>query len=186
MLERIDYATGKTNQFYLKDENSLLLARSVKDFTFGRDGKVYVAIRNRVYEAEIYSRDSVLNEIYFDIYQSGPERINCLKFDYQNQLWIGTDKGLFIVNPAENSLTLFDLIDYPDQKYIRDFLFDHKGNIWIAFYNKLVQYQFQDKSTTTYSIPGVKNPVITSIYQTRNHCIWIGTLEQGLFYKSDS
>lgn len=181
-LIKNDFETGKIQMYYLRNESSLTLAQSVEDFTFSNDGKVYVAIKNKIFFAEIYKNDSVLQELSVTVNQPGYERINRLRFDHNNMLWIGTDMGLYSLSQQNYNLKRFELIDYPDQKYIRDFLFDDLGNIWVAFYNNLSQYNFRNQFTSSYPIPGIENPVITSLYQTQNRYLWVGTLEQGLFY----
>jgi signal transduction histidine kinase/ligand-binding sensor domain-containing protein/AraC-like DNA-binding protein/AmiR/NasT family two-component response regulator len=178
----IKNVSGNFQKFYLHIDNKLKLAQGVEDFIFGNDEKVYVAIKNKIYSTGIYTNDSVLYEVSYENYRPDFERINCLRFDQYNQLWIGTDAGFFVLNLHDDNLTFFEPIEYPDSKYIRDFIFDYQGNLWVAFYNKLSQYNFKNKTTIAYPLPGVENPVITSIYISQNRNLWVGTLEQGLFY----
>lgn len=168
--------------FYSFSNNELLRLNILNDLTFGPDNKVYIAIKNSIYNKDIYDQDTVFFKVQKPDYQPTYELINCIKFDSAKRLWMGTDQGFFIMNPTDTTVSFFNSIVYPDLKFVQDFLFDFKGNLWATFTNQIITYNFSDNKFAKYVLPVKGNTVLTDIYQTKNGRIWVGTYEQGLFY----
>lgn len=181
-ITKYNPALDRYQNNWLYNRDGLFWSRTVTDLTFGSDQKIYVSRDNCIYSKYTDSSDSVFHKVFDHDYKPPFKRINCIRFDSEEQLWLGTDLGMFILNLPNSEVSYFNSIDYPDQKYVQDFLFDSDDNLWLAFTNELIEYNFRNKNTVKYKLPGIGNPILTDIYETKNGLIWVGTAEQGVFY----
>ncbi len=54
-------------------------------------------------------------------------KYNCMLKDHEGMLWIGTQNGLFVVNPSKSSITRVNGLA---NNCIRSLVLDEKGNVW--------------------------------------------------------
>jgi len=114
--------------------------------------------------------------------------------DNNGYMWIGTEQGLYIYNPATQSNTYYsndpsdpNSISNNDIRYIFK---DRNGNIWIGTYQGGVniyspnQKRFQDYFPALNNSSNQKTRYVKSIYQDRKGFIWIGT-DMGLYKFSE-
>lgn len=119
----------------------------------------------------------------------GNNFIRSLYLASDGQIWVGTDAGLYIYNPNDESFTPFKVKTangYSICKEVNDIKADQMGNIWIGVnwqglfcYNKkkdlLTLYQADDKHKNTLSSNSV-----WSICIDLDGTVWVGTLGGGL------
>ncbi len=121
-----------------------------------------------------------------------PEKsIRSLMYDRNNNVWIGTENGLYMYNISEDSLTYYNLVNLdspsPEWCIIEDILEDNKGNIWIATWNEgLFLFDHSDKTFRNFQLfdaekSNDQNNQIKSLFQDKFGFVWVGTWEDGLY-----
>ena len=182
ILLKYNPQADKQQIIWLDSNDTLLWATGINNICIGPDKKLYLSSNKKLFKKNIGIADTVIYE--FNPGNTPPEfsRINKLKFDKKNQIWLGTDEGLFYFDTIAKQYLQPDSINYPEKKYVHDFLFDDTGSLWLVFTNSILLYNPLTKQSREYQISGIEIPVLTTIYQTRNGVIWVGTNEQGLFF----
>lgn len=121
-----------------------------------------------------------------------PEKsIRSLMYDKNNNVWIGTENGLYLYSISGDSLTFYNLVDLgsptPEWCVIEDLLEDNNGNIWIATWNEgLFVYEHSDKTIRNFKLfdaekSDEQNNQIKSVFQDKFGFVWVGTWEDGLY-----
>jgi len=117
--------------------------------------------------------------------------IRKLKADTSGRLWIGTQEGLCVWDPAQNRFKTFRHL--PGDRYslsqnsIYDICFDRAGNLWTGTYYGGVNISYS-RNTPFRTIQagdgekGLSNNVISSIISNTNGGLWIATDGGGLNY----
>ncbi len=118
-------------------------------------------------------------------------RIGCLLFDIQENLWVGTENGLFQIIPASNGLidpqqSLFNIFrNIPGNEnslsgnYIISICSDSKGRLWFGTYgnglNLMIPSENADKiKFKVYNENnGLSNNVIYGILEDENNNLWL-------------
>ena len=114
--------------------------------------------------------------------------VSTLFEDTEKKLWVGTDKGIFLFNPIDESFNFFALktrngIQIND--WVSDIKSDSENNIWIVIPNQgLFQYRASDKKLYHFGIgknklPDQGNPECMCI--ARNGKLWVGTNGAGVY-----
>ncbi len=119
--------------------------------------------------------------------------ISALFEDSNRKLWVGTDKGIFIFNPIEES---FEFLGLKTKKgiqmidWVSEIKSDADNNIWIVIPNQgLFKYVPSTKSLFHYTIgetlfPNQGNPECMCIAQ--NGKLWVGTNGAGIYLYNKS
>jgi ligand-binding sensor domain-containing protein len=110
--------------------------------------------------------------------------IDCLIFDQQKRLWIGTRAGLVLMTPdPEGAYTQYRLLTEKDglpNNYIISLFTDLFNNVWIGCNDAgITRYQtngFQSLTTND----GLSSNRVSSILEDRQGRIWFGTLTNGI------
>jgi signal transduction histidine kinase/ligand-binding sensor domain-containing protein len=94
--------------------------------------------------------------------------------DRDGAVWIGTlDRGLIRVH--RDRVDLFSRTDGLSSNYIRGFIEDHEGNIWVATDNGLDR--FRHTAVTTISAShGLSEGTPWSVLPARDGSVWVGTV----------
>lgn len=114
--------------------------------------------------------------------------IGALMEDAEKQLWIGTDKGIFIFDPMTEEFRFFDLktkegIQIND--WVSEIRMDFDRNVWIVIPNQgLFLYHAAEKQLEYFTLgsnklPDQGNPECMCIEQ--NGSVWIGTNGAGVY-----
>ncbi|MDR1336434.1 MAG: hybrid sensor histidine kinase/response regulator, partial [Tannerella sp.] len=129
----------------------------------------------------------------FDCYdpelKQGNNNISALYEDKNRQLWAGTDKGIYLFNPVDETFTFFSL-SAPGDVRITDWVAaiqeDPDGNIWIVIPNEGVfRYCESTRTLSHYGIGNIEtpnrggNPQCMCIEKNGN--VWIGTNGNGVY-----
>lgn len=108
--------------------------------------------------------------------------------EIENQLWLGTDKGVVILNLLTESFESFDKITNNNialSDWVADIKLDNKNNVWIVVPNQgLFRYNLTDKQLEIYTVvdelkPSINNPQCMAIDDEGK--IWVGTNGSGIF-----
>lgn len=127
-------------------------------------------------------------DCYDHVSQQQNNNVSALFEDKQKQLWVGTDKGVFILNSQTGIFTYMDVqtsegLSMTD--WISDIKEDKDNNIWIVVPNQgLFCYHQDSKNLKFYafgkeSVPDHGNPQSICIDQSNR--VWIGTNGKGVY-----
>jgi len=121
------------------------------------------------------------------------ERIGCLQFDIQENLWIGTENGLFQIIPAQNGMIDPYLSTYnvyrnvPGDKYslsgnyIISICSDRMGRMWLGTYGNGLNLMIPSENAKTIRFvaydetDGISSNVIYGILPDREGNLWLST-----------
>ncbi|HEY4326488.1 MAG TPA: two-component regulator propeller domain-containing protein [Mucilaginibacter sp.] len=153
---------------------------SVQAITIGADNKVWVFIRD-VGLCRFNLQDKKLQVINRDL-----KSANCLLKDAHDNIWIGTDYGLFNYQPLTNHLHKFTHTDYElTSENIVDIKFTKSGELWIGTNGGGVNVLDTAAHKISYIVSGgnsssLHSNAISMIYEDEDARIWIATLRGGI------
>ena len=133
-LNVIDRSTNSV--YLLTAENSYLADNNIEDIT-GYDDKVFIGTNNGLNVVSISSTSyySPLTETYTTKDGLPSNKIRALFVDDKNYLWIGTNKGLAILNPETKKITnlnhVLEKAGVPNA-FVRSIFQDSKGEYYIG------------------------------------------------------
>lgn len=139
-----------------------------------------------------YDGTSILQlNCYDPVAKRGNNNISALFEDENRNLWVGTDRGVYIYNPRSDVFTAID--DETEDgltmdNWVANIVKDSIGNIWIVIPNQGV-FRYKDKALYHYPVPNkksYKSEAPNCICIRENGEVWIGTWGVGLFrYNKD-
>lgn len=103
-----------------------------------------------------------------------------------HDLWVGTDRGVYIFNPRTESFKFFDVQSRNGvsvEDWVQSIDGDGNGNTWILVPNQGV-FRYKNGNVKYYSVTahnGDKEKLPLSLIVTRNNNVYVGTNRQGLF-----
>lgn len=108
--------------------------------------------------------------------------------DHNSKLWLGTDKGLFILNRMKKIVDRVYLtkIDSLEGTFVIQHMIESsKKEIWLGTTNGLFKYDYVSKTFTPYYYnQNISNSLSSSnigyIYEDKNGILWLGTWGGGL------
>ena len=114
---------------------------------------------------------------------SPSEDTNCMLFDKEGMMWLGTNAGLksydgYTVKTFKSDAYSPGIL--PNNN-IRSIIEDHHDNLWLGTKNGLVRMNKRTGTFKTYHLPSEKQSVIYTLYTTKDGTLWIGT-DEGLSY----
>ena len=117
--------------------------------------------------------------VYLDTASSENEQyiVRKIKFDAQNNLWVGSNKGLFYRPVGSNEFTK---ITHEQVSYnVYDLDFDKKGNVWVTTKSGLLMVD----SANFHKLPTVllANKNANTVFIDSDQALWVGTNGYGLF-----
>ncbi|WP_460995564.1 two-component regulator propeller domain-containing protein [Spirosoma harenae] len=109
--------------------------------------------------------------------------ISSLYRNQNGQLWIGTTRGLNILDEKTGTFQLFKPQEL-GPRFVMDMLGDTSGRIWIATSNSGVYlYDSKRDKLTHYdasNTPALRSNQIMSIYEDSDHNVWFSSLNGGV------
>ena len=128
----------------------------------------------------------------FDCYDyvnsRGNNNIGALYATPDGGLWVGTDRGVYIYNPLNDSFTFLgtksaDGISADD--WVQDIIADRRGNVWVLIPNQGVFRYYDDNSVDYYPVirdkVGNKDNQPVSLFVDKDDNVYIGTTRDGLY-----
>jgi ligand-binding sensor domain-containing protein len=143
------------------------------------EGKVYCATRAK----GLYEFDQSDNFESFRKIILPDSTINALTSDFQNNLWIGTENGLYILSEHQDVFK-FDLDERNYRsKSILSLLTAKDGSVWVAGMQGVYHVAYDELKRSSYSIKNYGTPEglideetnINSLYEDDKGNIWVGT-----------
>lgn len=117
----------------------------------------------------------------------GNNNIGAIYEDNDRNLWIGTDRGIYIFNPHTEKFKSLDIVS-PNgvmvEDWVQTIVGDKSGNIWILVPNQGV-FKYADGKITYYSVTnhnGNKDRQPLSLLVTSTGNVIVGTNNQGLYF----
>lgn len=111
-------------------------------------------------------------------------KINTLYQDKSNQLYVGTDKGLFIQKPNDS----FQNVYFPKIKNKVSTIISDGKNLWVGtFFEGLYKILLSDQTITNYRYSSLNNNsisdnLILSLSLSKSGILWISTFNNGISY----
>ena len=111
------------------------------------------------------------------------EKIQTLSSDFQNNLWVGTENGLFVIFKNKTIYPFqLDETDYRS-KNILGIITSKKGDIWVSTMNGVYQIIYTENGENKYTIHNYgraeglidRETNINALYEDDNGEIWVGT-----------
>ncbi|MFW5872759.1 MAG: ATP-binding protein, partial [bacterium] len=95
-----------------------------------------------------------------------------LCIDQHDNVWIGTDMGISMLNTSTDSFVNFsEKINLVNQT-VYNIEIDHKENLWISTATKMIQYNIEQNSIIEYFVQdGIKKKVIAGITDNKGNII---------------
>jgi ligand-binding sensor domain-containing protein/signal transduction histidine kinase/DNA-binding response OmpR family regulator len=98
----------------------------------------------------------------------GNSQVNALCEDPKENLWVGTSKGLNLLNRERESFSL------KSNDFVTTLLYDSRGNLWIGTFNGLKRYDYQSKKIITYKPSNVNGGNrVQTIFEDSHKMLWI-------------
>ncbi len=111
------------------------------------------------------------------------KRVTTFAQDFENGIWIGTEKGLEGKDVNDGSDSFFSLVQNTvGENQITNFSFDNRNNLWIAIHGGLYFFERQGNRFTFYSsvegdVNSLSSSTPTTVLPNEDGTIWIGTLD---------
>lgn len=103
----------------------------------------------------------------------GSNLVHSLMVRKTNEIWVGTDQGIYIYNPQREEFSLFDKIPTQETLQIQE---DRNGNIWFICNSRLYKYDPKTKKLDkTYATRW--NEVTHAFCIDQNNEVWVGFKE---------
>ncbi len=124
--------------------------------------------------------------------QPGELRSNFIISLYQTRqgdIYVGTSRGLYRYNNKEDNFILIKAM--PEFLFVHSVTEDHAGNLWVSTFsnglylfnplkNDVKNFRFKPKDKNSLS-----SNMVTSVYESSDHHIWVGTEGGGLCLLND-
>ncbi|MBQ8046866.1 MAG: response regulator [Prevotella sp.] len=126
----------------------------------------------------------------FKVYRRGEndhgldcDYINCLYHDPESNIWIGTDRGVFIYTPSTDSFKRFTLESNSGESIVNNITLI-QGHDDEIYFNSQRQglFRFNIKTRKLEHFPVTSFPDITSLAVASDGKVWIGLFGSGLHY----
>lgn len=181
-LARYNKAEESHRLFLVSSHDELREVADIENILLGSDHLLYLHTYEEIMTIDPYAAEPGLDTI-FSLKSNPPfKRIIQFQFGMDDCLWMATDEGFFRYHRSMDTISRFNLMEYPGTRYIHDFIFDLEGNLWVAFTHDLIRYDFQQGTSMIYQLSGLDRTVFKEVYQTGDGTIWLGTVEKGLYY----
>ncbi|MDR1098420.1 MAG: response regulator [Tannerella sp.] len=178
----------EANYFFSRISSESGLSQvNVKSILQDSYGFMWFGTRNRLNRYD-GTRMKVFN-CYDPELRQGNNNISALYEDKNRQLWVGTDKGIYIFNPVDETFTFFSLSASGDIRitdWVAAIQEDLDDNIWIVIPNEgLFRYHEPTRTLSHYNIGNIEmpnrggNPQCMCIEKNGN--VWIGTNGNGVY-----
>lgn len=179
-------ATGQYNFIHVNGTDGLSNSH-VKSIIQDSYGFIWLGTRNGLNRYDGVSMQ--VYPCYDEALGQGNQVISALFEDDRRQLWVGTDKGVYIQNLSTGKFKFFDVCTAEEEQitgnWIEDILADHAGNIWLNVPNQGVfRYQVATEKLFRYvPCPGEdkSKDFPQSICIDKEGTVWIGTYGAGIY-----
>ena len=176
------YVFGGPNGLYILKNNALTFLENTTELNINdlcyESGQVFIASRSGLYV--VSEAAGFNNPTSIDI---GEESINSVECDLNQNLWIGTNNGLYVKLNSGNIVPI--ILDQEDfkSKTVIGVLSSESGEVWISTMNGVYQITAAANDKYKYSIShygsaeGLINleSNLNAIFEDSKNFIWVGT-----------
>ncbi|MFT5820730.1 MAG: ligand-binding sensor domain-containing protein [Crocinitomix sp.] len=143
------------------------------------NGTVYCGTRG----TGLYKLDESDNFESLEQFKLPEATINALTSDFQNNLWIGTENGLYVMQENQN-IFRFNLFERNDRsKNILSLITAKDGSVWAAGMQGVYQVAYDGEAKRGYTVKNYGTPEglideetnTNSLYEDYKGNIWVGT-----------
>ncbi|WP_447642570.1 MULTISPECIES: two-component regulator propeller domain-containing protein [Chitinophagaceae] len=142
---------------------------STNDVMQDRKGFIWIGTMDGLSRFDGYNF-KIYRNVFGDSSSLGCNRIRTLHEGKDGKIWVGTEAGIYIFNPEDET---FIGVKNTPLDYVNVIAEDEKGYVWIAINGKLFQYNTQYKTVQQVSTENIEDDIyaLTVI----NDRLWIGT-----------
>lgn len=154
-----------------------LFIDSKQNLWISRNGKGVMSIQQKTGEANIYDASKLSNGT-----------VRTIAEDDNGKIWLGTEKGITILNPDGTSEILRQ--DFVDKNKLNDnaiysILCDKEGNLWIGTYFGGINIRLKNNEQfywieAGYGPKNIRGKAVRKIVEPQNGILWIATEDGGL------
>jgi PAS domain S-box-containing protein len=163
---------------------------------------MWVCTRGKIYRYNPYSHDFATYEplvlLNRELQKKGKNLgdlyFTTLNFDRKNRLWIGTNKGICLLNQKTGTLTGYFQLDTDSANFgkysIIEIFADHENRLWIGHTNGLILCKIDNKDQLKEHVIHFKNQLynpqslsmgdVLAINEDINQNLWVGVLNGGI------
>ncbi len=175
--------SGQTLNFENPNELKELTNKEVQSVYQDRDGYIWISTRNGLFQYDGYSVTTYKSNLYTpDLLNSN--NINCVAEDGEHRLWIGTAKGLNVLDKRTGEIKQIETQGLKDNKVV-NILVSRNNRVFFATDAGLYEYLRETDTFLLYNQTNTGNvmPIVTvrSLMEDARGDIWIGTWSQGLY-----
>ncbi|GAB1415751.1 hybrid sensor histidine kinase/response regulator transcription factor [Paludibacter sp.] len=149
----------------------------------GKDGYIWMASQNGFYQYDGYTFKVYKSNLFHPNLLSN-DNVFCLEEDWDNNLWIGTHKGLNVLNRQTGVVEQISREEFVNNT-ISTILVTKGGKLLIGTDRGLYNYKYLSDSCTLIGLHNTNNVLpetaIKSILEDSYGNIWIGTWNRGLY-----
>lgn len=166
--------------------NEGLSSSYIKAITKDSNGFMWFGTKNGLNR---YDGKTVKNYSCYDyVNNRGNNNISSLYATPDGGLWVGTDRGVYIYDPKNDTFTYLatktsDGISADD--WVQDIIPDKRGNIWVLVPNQGV-FRYYGDSVDFYTVIrdniGNKDYLPVSLFVDKDDVVYSGTTRSGLFF----
>ncbi|MEM9679237.1 MAG: two-component regulator propeller domain-containing protein, partial [Bacteroidota bacterium] len=164
------------------DDNGLP-SRIVRDVIQDQEGFLWVAGNNGLYKFD----GQKFHPYYSSLKDSTglrDNKITAILSASDKRLWIGTPKGLHVMEGGTIKYFTLSKAQKENQKYIRSLMEDDNGNIWVGTYEGLFvidKEKAQAYLLSDLEIGDIPKQPISGLVKNKNNRIWISTNKNRVF-----
>jgi len=168
------------------DTSGLVPSAVVRGICSGPDGTIWIAQFSHPYSLDPVTGKLTKLQI-LGAGSAGPQPgLQCIFADSRHRIWVGTDKGLFLYNPATRTFKGFRHNPLDPGSLVHDQVIslaeDRRGHLWVGTDSGLCRMSSDEHSFVAYRQMDEANRVlgyetINAIVPNRDGTLWIGTME---------
>lgn len=177
------------NLLKIFNESNGFISNSVRDIIESEQGEIWIATYNGIAIFNDLNLTDVINTNNNP--QLAHHSIWSLYKDSKETIWIGTwlgglsfySKYQNAVNKQNHSIKNYDIDDDIITSFVQDF---DKKQLWISTASGLLKnYNLKDNTESTEQVHYLNDDIhtIKSLALDKNETLWIGTYEQGIFFR---
>ena len=178
---------------YNKDNDSFdiifndnkLVSSYIETLAEDSEGNIWVGTDNGISKINLQTGESISIQHNESLNSISDNEIYKLYYDNKGYIWVGTvNSGACKINLANNEVTRYSNVKNDENSlggnFIKNFLRDRSGNMWIATENGLSKYNDKNDLFTTfknkiYDRNSLVDSNVFSLIQDETGLIWIGT-----------
>lgn len=169
-------------------EDNILLKIGIEQILFDKDNKLWIT--SKINDVGLFVYDMAKKRLVSDPYEkrnfSFNKKPNCIQQHANQDIWIGTDNGIYVVRPDISGFKKLDKIKEP----VFSIIFQNENTVWIGTRTAgLFCYKINENIVEQYENNEADQDVFTvnnadRLYLDNRDILWFTTLPKGINYTS--